>query len=378
MESNGGDASTILRELENLKSSKIEIERRISVLEAQLRQKEDETKGPRPWPGRLMPRAGPGDGDCGRGDSGVVVEVRVAVMVRGAVRSDIGQSNLLKTSILVVGAGGLGSPALLYLAACGVGRLGIVDHDIVELNDLHRQIIRTEVYIGQSKVESAAAACRFPKARRANGSDTVSAASLYVVCRRGNDSQRAIKYLRKMGFASAKDIDGGLESWARDVIIVIALLERSAAPRCLMLKDAPLFVEVRFLLSSAKHNFVAGPDDILGSDLQTVALQGLCLFHELEKEAEAAEAHVQFEEVPTEKVLAIEEVVAGGELKEKRKNMLYNLTVELEIPGLQKIPLHAILDTGATTCVVDSESVPAEALEENTYTVEFNGINSKS
>ncbi|GMP52346.1 hypothetical protein CsSME_00018207 [Camellia sinensis var. sinensis] len=71
-----------------------------------------------------------------------------------------GQSNLLKTSILVVGAGGLGSPALLYLAACGVGRLGIVDHDIVELNDLHRQIIRTEVYIGQSKVESAAAACR--------------------------------------------------------------------------------------------------------------------------------------------------------------------------------------------------------------------------
>ncbi|KAI7987421.1 Adenylyltransferase and sulfurtransferase MOCS3 [Camellia lanceoleosa] len=44
MESNGGDASTILRELENLKSSKIEIEHRISVLEAQLRQKKDETK----------------------------------------------------------------------------------------------------------------------------------------------------------------------------------------------------------------------------------------------------------------------------------------------------------------------------------------------
>ncbi|CAL5335634.1 unnamed protein product [Camellia sinensis] len=129
MESNGGDASTILRELENLKSSKIEIERRISVLEAQLRQKEDETK---------------------------VNSTSSCTPV-----SDLDwQSNLLKTSILVVGAGGLGSPALLYLAACGVGRLGIVDHDIVELNDLHRQIIRTEVYIGQSKVESAAAACR--------------------------------------------------------------------------------------------------------------------------------------------------------------------------------------------------------------------------
>ncbi|CAL5337269.1 unnamed protein product [Camellia sinensis] len=100
--------------------------------------------------------------------------------------------------------------------------------------------------------------------------------------------------------------------------------------------------------------------------------------HELEKEAEAAEAHVQFEEVPTEKILAFNEVVAGEELKKKKKNMLYNLTVELEIPGSSRIQLHAILDTGATTCVVDSKAIPEEALEENTYTVEFNGINSKS
>lgn len=70
------------------------------------------------------------------------------------------KSNLLKSSVLVVGAGGLGSPALLYLAACGVGRIGIVDHDFVELNNMHRQIIHTEAYIGKSKVESAAAACR--------------------------------------------------------------------------------------------------------------------------------------------------------------------------------------------------------------------------
>lgn len=40
--------------------------------------------------------------------------------------------------------------------------------------------------------------------------------SLYVVCRRGNDSQRAVQYLHKMGFASARDIIGGLESWAQD------------------------------------------------------------------------------------------------------------------------------------------------------------------
>ncbi|XP_054798114.1 adenylyltransferase and sulfurtransferase MOCS3 isoform X2 [Prosopis cineraria] len=70
-----------------------------------------------------------------------------------------GQANLLKSSILVVGAGGLGSPALLYLAASGVGRLGIIDHDLVELNNMHRQVIHTESYIGQPKVKSAAAAC---------------------------------------------------------------------------------------------------------------------------------------------------------------------------------------------------------------------------
>ncbi|CAL5414831.1 unnamed protein product [Camellia sinensis] len=87
----------------------------------------------------------------------------------------------------------------------------------------------------------------------------------------------------------------------------------------------------------------------------------------LEEEAEASEQ------------LMMMETIASGEVKEKKKNMLYNLSVELEIPGVQKkIVLNAILDTGATTCVVDSASIPSEALEENTYTVEFNGINSQS
>lgn len=47
--------------------------------------------------------------------------------------------------------------------------------------------------------------------------ESVSSVQLYVVCRRGNDSQRAVQYLQKMGFTSAKDIVGGLESWAEDV-----------------------------------------------------------------------------------------------------------------------------------------------------------------
>ncbi|KAI5071154.1 hypothetical protein GOP47_0013405 [Adiantum capillus-veneris] len=71
-----------------------------------------------------------------------------------------GQQKLLNSSILVVGAGGLGSSAALYLAAAGIGCLGIVDHDDVELNNLHRQIIHSESSIGHSKVQSAAMACR--------------------------------------------------------------------------------------------------------------------------------------------------------------------------------------------------------------------------
>ncbi len=51
------------------------------------------------------------------------------------------QARLCQGSVLIVGAGGLGSPAALYLAAAGVGRLGIVDRDSVELSNIHRQVI---------------------------------------------------------------------------------------------------------------------------------------------------------------------------------------------------------------------------------------------
>ena len=70
------------------------------------------------------------------------------------------QGRLCRSSVLVVGAGGLGSPAVLYLAAAGVGRLGIVDKDTVELSNLHRQIAHTEAGQGVHKAESAADACR--------------------------------------------------------------------------------------------------------------------------------------------------------------------------------------------------------------------------
>ena len=66
-----------------------------------------------------------------------------------------GQAKLLQSRVLVVGAGGLGSPLLLYLAAAGVGVLGIADHDRVDLTNLQRQIVHDTAAIGRLKVESA-------------------------------------------------------------------------------------------------------------------------------------------------------------------------------------------------------------------------------
>jgi molybdopterin-synthase adenylyltransferase len=66
-----------------------------------------------------------------------------------------GQNKLKNASVLVIGAGGLGTPILLYLAAAGVGRIGIVDHDTVSLSNLQRQVIHTTSRVGTAKVESA-------------------------------------------------------------------------------------------------------------------------------------------------------------------------------------------------------------------------------
>jgi molybdopterin/thiamine biosynthesis adenylyltransferase/rhodanese-related sulfurtransferase len=64
-----------------------------------------------------------------------------------------GQLKLKASSVLVVGAGGLGTPAATYLAAAGVGRIGVVDHDVVETSNLHRQVLFTESDVGKSKAE---------------------------------------------------------------------------------------------------------------------------------------------------------------------------------------------------------------------------------
>lgn len=68
-----------------------------------------------------------------------------------------GQRSIQQTKVLMVGAGGLGSPVIQYLAAAGVGTLGVADFDSVELHNLNRQVIHSEKSIGTSKVDSASA-----------------------------------------------------------------------------------------------------------------------------------------------------------------------------------------------------------------------------
>jgi len=66
-----------------------------------------------------------------------------------------GQRKLLETSILLIGAGGLGSPSALYLAAAGIGRIGIVDDDVVDSSNLQRQVLHSTAGLGERKVRSA-------------------------------------------------------------------------------------------------------------------------------------------------------------------------------------------------------------------------------
>ncbi|MGI4943508.1 MAG: HesA/MoeB/ThiF family protein [Janthinobacterium lividum] len=71
-----------------------------------------------------------------------------------------GQARLRAARVLIVGAGGLGSPLAMYLAAAGIGTLGLVDDDRVDLSNLQRQVAHTTDRVGMPKVDSAAAACR--------------------------------------------------------------------------------------------------------------------------------------------------------------------------------------------------------------------------
>jgi adenylyltransferase/sulfurtransferase len=89
---------------------------------------------------------------------GPLTEAQIRRYARHILLNEVGgsgQQRLLASSVLVVGAGGLGSPLLLYLAAAGVGRIGIIDDDRVDLTNLQRQIAHGTGDVGRPKVESA-------------------------------------------------------------------------------------------------------------------------------------------------------------------------------------------------------------------------------
>jgi molybdopterin-synthase adenylyltransferase len=71
-----------------------------------------------------------------------------------------GQARLLESHVLLIGAGGIGSPAIQYLAAAGVGTISVVDDDAISLSNLQRQILYSETQIGEAKVEAAATAVK--------------------------------------------------------------------------------------------------------------------------------------------------------------------------------------------------------------------------
>ena len=113
----------------------------------------------RTWLGRMRLRARPAgvklEGSLSRGELERYARHIVLREIGGA-----GQKSLKKASVLVIGAGGLGSSAILYLAASGVGRIGVIDDDRVENSNLQRQVIHTDNRIGMLKADSAGDAVR--------------------------------------------------------------------------------------------------------------------------------------------------------------------------------------------------------------------------
>ena len=133
-----------------------------------------------------------------------------------------GQKALKEARVLVVGAGGLGSPAMLYLAAAGVGRIGIVDDDSVDHTNLQRQVIHTDARIGMPKVFSAQKAAEAlnpyvdirPYQRRLSEADAAGLFQDYDLILDGTDNFETRYMINAVAHACGKPvISGALSQW---------------------------------------------------------------------------------------------------------------------------------------------------------------------
>lgn len=133
-----------------------------------------------------------------------------------------GQRRLKDARVLVVGAGGLGSPALLYLAAAGVGCIGVIDDDVVEASNLQRQIIHTNARIGMAKVQSAELAIKAlnpyvtvrPYQRRLDASIAADLLADYDLVLDGTDNFDTRYLVNRICAAAGKPlISGAITQW---------------------------------------------------------------------------------------------------------------------------------------------------------------------
>jgi molybdopterin/thiamine biosynthesis adenylyltransferase len=153
--------------------------------------------------------------------------------------TEMGQIALRDASVLVIGAGALGSPVALYLAGAGVGRLGIVDDDDVEVSNLHRQPLHFTPDVGEPKAESAAAKLRFlnpdivVEAYRMRVDDTNAAGliegqDLVIDC---SDTFATRYTVNKACCDAGVDlVEGGAVGWSGLVMTIVP--KRTACYRC--------------------------------------------------------------------------------------------------------------------------------------------------
>ena len=139
-----------------------------------------------------------------------------------------GQKRLKEARVLVVGAGGLGSPALLYLAAAGVGTIGVIDDDEVDSGNLQRQVIHTDARIGMAKVFSAQAAMEAlnpyisvrPYKRRLDDESAAALLDDYDVVLDGTDNFDTRYLVNRACVAAGKPlISGALSQWEGQVSV---------------------------------------------------------------------------------------------------------------------------------------------------------------